>query len=77
MCRTNHKHTHEAPIAQWAKRWPAELVVPGLIPLKNEGGNPFNYERGFHRLEPFTITSHPHHYRPDMTDILLKSGKER
>ena len=54
-----------APVAQWVKPWPTDLVVPSLTRLE---ANLLNCKRGSiaHSL-PLSST-----HRPDMTEILLK-----
>ena len=56
----------EAQVAQWAKCWPADLAVMGLIPAR--GRNVFSG-----KLDSTTnsLSLSPSHH-PDMTEILLK-----
>ena len=55
-----------APVAQWVKHWPSDLVVVSLSPAA--GGEILSAVNGvsFHSLS--LSISHP----PDMTEILLK-----
>ena len=42
-------------VAQWIKRWPADLAVPGSSPTLGEG---LLFKTGFHCTQPSIIT-HP------------------
>ena len=53
-----------APVAQWAKRWPIDLVVPSSSPARGEF---FNRKRGSIAQSLLRVFSSAH--RPDMTEI--------
>ena len=53
-----------APVAQWVKRWLADLAVPSLRPIRSR----ISRNRGSIAHSLSLSTSH----RPDMTEILLK-----
>lgn len=59
-------HESGAPVAQWLKRWPTDLAVPGSSPAR--GGSNSNRNQG--------SIAHSHSflsaYRPDINEILLK-----
>ena len=55
-----------APVAQWVKRWPTDVAVPGSIPALSV--NLSNRKRGS-IAHSFSLSSY---HRPDITVILLK-----
>ena len=52
-------------MAQWVKRWPADLAVPSSSLAQGEIYSNVN-------RVPLHTTFHYHPDRPDMTDVLLK-----
>ena len=61
---------HGAPVSEWVKRWPTDLVSPGSIPAL--GGNLSNHKRGSIGNSFSLLSNH----RPDMTEIRLKRKKD-
>ena len=53
-----------APVAQWIKRWPTDLAVPGSIPTRGF----LDRKRGSIAHSLSLSSAH----RPDMTEIPLK-----
>ena len=61
----------EAPVAQWVKQWPTDLVVLGLILASGRGLS--NCKRG---CVAHSFSLSPAHC-PDMTEILLEKTKKK
>ena len=58
--------TGGAPVAQWVKRWPADLAVPRSIPALGENLPSCKRSSVAHSLSLLS------YHRPDITEILLK-----
>ena len=60
-----------SPIAQWVKRWSADLAAPGSILARD--GNLFSRKRDSNAYSPLISPSR----RPDMTETLLERTLNR